>query len=1077
MASWRRLSFFDESSQTDPSGLLERASAVCALADGGIIVGEADGTCHSLNGALAVRVTFAAHSGGVTHLLQPRSSALVVSLGLEHEAGVPRAYLRAWRIGADEATCVRHLRVFPVVAKATTGAAAASTSSEPAITCCCAAADLSQIALGLADGSVQLLRCDKFLSDKFLSFKPLASIAAALPGAPAAVTNVAFCYAQGANHPPTDLWVVTSDALLSVSAAGLRSETSLVLAEGGGAAPECACVSDMRGQLVLGRPEAIYLYGADERGATYGFDMPKRCVLAFGGYLVVISSRELFGRSAAAESGGGGALGPLDTALGAGSAPDVGGPDVAATAKQHVVQLYDLANKYMGTSIELGARVKWAIPCSDRLLLLTHEGRLVSLVERPWKTKLQLLYRKHLYSTALALATARGMRRAVLSEIHREYADHLYAKGDLSSALDQYIETIGTLPPSTVIARYLTSQRVRDLTRYLQALVAEGSAAVSAPEHSALLLRCLAKLKDLPALEHFVQWAKREPAKAARHAPAAIETLRACGYASLAAELAEASGAPSVLLRLLVEETQEFDKVLALIRQMPLAEGRAALLRWGRPLLTHRPDATIELLVVLCQGLPSKVPALQRPKPAAAKQAGEPLSAVGAPPPSKNPFDAAAPAAPLASAPAAAPAAAPTSMLAREEKGEEGEEGATLEEYLSLFTAHRRSLVAFLEALLDAMLAAGLPPPALVANTLLGLYLTSTEPVDPPALPPVFPPGSSMAPATALPGSSMAPATALPGSSMAPATALPGSSMAPATALPGSSMAPATALASALAPLGIEARRQRASALIKRPGVLLDDDHALLLTFQYGWLDGRAQLYESLGRPHELLRHYILVAEDEKVLRTCRRHGESEPQMWLAALRHLVSVAPGKDERTWRSHLAEVLGAMESERLLSPLELVQALSTPPTAPVPLQLASELLERHLRAADAALEEQSREASRFGDDVAKMRAEIAEIDGCVRVFQQPKCSACLGPLDVPTIHFHCQHSYHLACLGDHDHECPLCAPQHRRVAEHQQQQRALARGQEDFYRALDNSADGVATVAEFLGRGFLSTINAK
>ncbi|KOO27738.1 ring zinc finger-containing protein [Chrysochromulina tobinii] len=818
MASWRRLSFFDESSQTDPSGLLERASAVCALADGGIIVGEADGTCHSLNGALAVRVTFAAHSGGVTHLLQPRSSALVVSLGLEHEAGVPRAYLRAWRIGADEATCVRHLRVFPVVAKATTGAAAASTSSEPAITCCCAAADLSQIALGLADGSVQLLRCDKFLSDKFLSFKPLASIAAALPGAPAAVTNVAFCYAQGANHPPTDLWVVTSDALLSVSAAGLRSETSLVLAEGGGAAPECACVSDMRGQLVLGRPEAIYLYGADERGATYGFDMPKRCVLAFGGYLVVISSRELFGRSAAAESGGGGALGPLDTALGAGSAPDVGGPDVAATAKQHVVQLYDLANKYMGTSIELGARVKWAIPCSDRLLLLTHEGRLVSLVERPWKTKLQLLYRKHLYSTALALATARGMRRAVLSEIHREYADHLYAKGDLSSALDQYIETIGTLPPSTVIARYLTSQRVRDLTRYLQALVAEGSAAVSAPEHSALLLRCLAKLKDLPALEHFVQWAKREPAKAARHAPAAIETLRACGYASLAAELAEASGAPSVLLRLLVEETQEFDK------------------------------------------------------------------------------------------------------------------------------------------------------------------------------------------------------------------RLPGSSMAPATALPGSSMAPATALASALAPLGIEARRQRASALIKRPGVLLDDDHALLLTFQYGWLDGRAQLYESLGRPHELLRHYILVAEDEKVLRTCRRHGESEPQMWLAALRHL-------------------------------------------------LASELLERHLRAADAALEEQSREASRFGDDVAKMRAEIAEIDGCVRVFQQPKCSACLGPLDVPTIHFHCQHSYHLACLGDHDHECPLCAPQHRRVAEHQQQQRALARGQEDFYRALDNSADGVATVAEFLGRGFLSTINAK
>ena len=94
---------------------------------------------------------------------------------------------------------------------------------------------------------------------------------------------------------------------------------------------------------------------------------------------------------------------------------------------------------------------------------------------------------------------------------------------------------------------------------------------------------------------------------------------------------------------------------------------------------------------------------------------------------------------------------------------------------LTARAAPRRSLVAFLEALLDAMLAAGLPPPALVANTLLGLYLTSTEPVDPPVTPPVtlpvFRPGSSMAPVTAL----------APFGAEAP-------------------MAPATALASALAP-------------------------------------------------------------------------------------------------------------------------------------------------------------------------------------------------------------------------------------------------------------------------------------
>ena len=44
-----------------------------------------------------------------------------------------------------------------------------------------------------------------------------------------------------------------------------------------------------------------------------------------------------------------------------------------------------------------------------------------------------------------------------------------------------------------------------------------------------------------------------------------------------------------------------------------------------------------------------------------------------------------------------------------------------------------------------------------------------------------------------------------------------------------------------------------------------------------------------------LMGHYIGEKKHEAVLRTCRRHGETDPDMWLRALNYFVEVAPGGD--------------------------------------------------------------------------------------------------------------------------------------------------------------------------------------
>ena len=201
--------------------------------------------------------------------------------------------------------------------------------------------------------------------------------------------------------------------------------------------------------------------------------------------------------------------------------------------------------------------------------------------------------------------------------------------------------------------------------------------------------------------------------------------------------------------------------------------------------------------------------------------------------------------------------------------------------------------------------------------------------------------------------------------------------------------------------------------------------------------------------------------------------------MWLHALGHFVACAPAAaepasaEQRAWREHIGEVISIIESDELISPFELLRRLSE--GGNVPLDLASTVLERHITSTEGATAEQQREAARSSEDNARMMSEIGEIDHGTKIFQLSKCSACHGPLETPTVHFLCMHSYHQACLGDHDLECLVCAPQRRRVAEHQHQQRALARSHDEFFKTLETSADGFGTIAEFLGRGILCAVD--
>ncbi|KAF2969451.1 hypothetical protein GQX73_g4114 [Xylaria multiplex] len=136
------------------------------------------------------------------------------------------------------------------------------------------------------------------------------------------------------------------------------------------------------------------------------------------------------------------------------------------------------------------------------LFILTQDGKINRYHEKPLQQRLELLYQRNLFPLAISLAQKCGLGIQQQNVIYRRYGDHLYQKGDYDSAMAQYIKAIDNTEPSQVIRKFLDTQRIHNLIEYLEELHEHHKATA---DHTTLLLNCYAKLKDVEKLEKFIR--------------------------------------------------------------------------------------------------------------------------------------------------------------------------------------------------------------------------------------------------------------------------------------------------------------------------------------------------------------------------------------------------------------------------------------------------------------------------------------------------------------------------------------------------------------------------------------------
>ncbi len=241
-----------------------------------------------------------------------------------------------------------------------------------------------------------------------------------------------------------------------------------------------------------------------------------------------------------------------------------------------------------------------------------------------------------------------------------------------------------------------------------------------------------------------------------------------------------------------------------------------------------------------------------------------------------------------------------------------------------------------------------------------------------------------------------------------------------------------------------DALREKALQLLRAADRLpYDPMHALILCATRSFTPGLVLLWERLGMHEDVLRFWMeqdrrgVAGAGTEVMRCLAKYGEDAPQLYKLALRFFTS-APELVSRH-SLDLAEVLRVVEEHKILPPLGVVQILSRNEVASV--GLVKEWLLARIRTAREEvhtvrvsfvllwrmmmliifyfrfvcvclrLQDEQLTASYRLETATNLKQveELSDSDQ-PRLFHATQCSQCNGPLDLPSVHFMCKHSFH-------------------------------------------------------------------
>jgi len=268
-----------------------------------------------------------------------------------------------------------------------------------------------------------------------------------------------------------------------------------------------------------------------------------------------------------------------------------------------------------------------------------------------------------------------------------------------------------------------------------------------------------------------------------------------------------------------------------------------------------------------------------------------------------------------------------------------------------------------------------------------------------------------------------------------------------------------------------EDRREKALALLKKPEGQYDAGHALVLCQMHDYKQGQLQLLERQMLYNEIVQYHMDNNEYDNIIKACKKYAKTDSNLWVKALTYFANKDPSHNCKT---EILEVLKNVETNNLLPPLQVIKLLSQ--SSPAYLGLIKNYVTKFINKEKKEITQNKRELHKLQEDTKKNKEEIRELKSGPKIFQIQKCTRCQLALDLPAVHFLCNHSFHQRCMGDFEGECPVCIEENRHFRNQLRDMDQNARKQNEFFRKMDTAPEGFSVVAKYFGFGLFNKVPA-
>ncbi|KAI1741110.1 vacuolar protein sorting protein-like protein [Xylaria scruposa] len=525
-------------------------SSVCSGSES-LFLGSDSGYVRIIGPSWKVVRSFQAHeSGRITHMRQVEGTSLLVTVS-EDLSNEP--VLKVWALDKPVKktglpTCLSTINI-------------SNGRKQFPISAFTALDDLSQLAVGFANGAVTVIRGD-LIHDRGTKQRVVYE-------SDEPITGVEFV----SDPKLTTLFVATTSKLLKLVITGSGRGQPPRTVEDSGCAAGCMTVNKKTGDIIVVREDAVYYYTIDGRGLCFANDGATTLVSTFEDYVALVSPPNS-SKNGASEN----------------MRRRFGGASTESLFSAATFTMIDPQLQIIAHSETLISPVKALFQIWGDLFILTQDGKINRYHEKSLQQRLELLYQRNLFPLAISLAQKSGMDMQQQNVIYRRYGDHLYQKGDYDSAMAQYIKAIDNTEPSQVIRKFLDTQRIHNLIEYLEELHEHHKATA---DHTILLLNCYAKLKDVEKLEKFI----RSEGDLKFDLETAINMCRQGGYFEQAAYLATKHGESDLVVDILIEDSKRYSEALDFIWHLDAETAYSCLMKYARVLLEHCPNSTAEFFI------------------------------------------------------------------------------------------------------------------------------------------------------------------------------------------------------------------------------------------------------------------------------------------------------------------------------------------------------------------------------------------------------------------------------------------------------------------------------------------------